>query len=134
MKKIFLMFLCCSFLASGFELSLKSGKLRNSKGFWNPPELSAVKPSRSAELFFSFDKAKDLSKFNRVQIELTPLEGKFIKRNFLLSFFSGKELVRLRPENAPGNLLLELNKKVVLDYTISRSLKNITALRLFFQP
>ena len=95
MKKIFLLFLCCSFLASGFELPLKSGKLRNSKGFWDPPELSAVNPSRSAELFFSFDKAKDFSKFNRAEIEITPLEGKFIKRNFLLSFFSEKEIIRL---------------------------------------
>ena len=83
-------------------------------------------------MFFSFSKAEDFSKFNRAEIEITPLEGKFIKRNFLLSFFSEKELVRLRPENAPGNLILGLNKKVVLRYTINKSLKNITALRLFF--
>ena len=132
MKKIFLLFFCCSFLLNAFELPLKTGKLRNSKGFWNPPELSAVKPSRSAELFFAFDKVKDFSKFNRAEIEITPLDGKFIKRNFLLSFFSGKELARLRPENAPGNLILELNKKVVLRYSVNSSLKNITALRLFF--
>ena len=88
MKKLFLLLFCFTFLLNGFELPLKTGKLRNTRGSWDPPELSAVKPSRSAELYFSLAPAKDLSNFNRAEIEITPLEGKFFKRNFLLSFFA----------------------------------------------
>ena len=131
MIKILLLLFFCSLLHA-WELPLDTGRLRNTRGTWAPPQLSAVNPSRSAELYFAFAPKKDLSEFNHIQVELTPIEGKFVKRNFILSFFAEKEIARFRPEKADAGIILELNKKVTLDYTANGKLKDLTAMRLFF--
>ena len=132
MKKSLLCFFICISWLGAWEMPLANARLRNCKGEWKAPLVSAVNPGRSAELYFSFDRKIDLSRFNRIRFELTPLEGKFVKRNLILSFFSGREIFRSRPENAPGGALLELNKKITLDYIIKGNLKDVDAVRLFF--
>ena len=132
MKKIFLLLCCISIGLNAWEIPLETGVLRGSKGTWKYPELTAIRPGRSADLYFSFKQPEKLSRFNRIKVELTPLEGKFIKRNLLLCFFDKKEIARVRPEKTVAGEALENGKKVTLEYGISSNLKNVTAVRLFF--
>ena len=117
---------------NAWELPLETASLRGCKGTWKYPEATALKPGRSADIFVAFTPPKDLTAFNRVFIEMTPLEGKFVKRNQILCFFDKKECARYRPEKTVAGEVLENGKKITLEYIISPELKNITALRLFF--
>ena len=124
------LFFCCLGAA---ELDLSSARLRNTQGTWVPPRIEAVKPGRSAELYFAFPEKKDISPYNCIVVEITPLQGKFIQRNLMTGLFAGKEFARVRPDHAQPGALLELNKKITLYYNISRPKhKQLTGLRFFF--
>ena len=136
MKRLsILFFVAAAGLLCALELDFSSARLRGcakSSG-WFPPEAKAVKPGRSADLYLAFAGTRDFSRYNRIRVELTPVAGKFVKRNQILSFFSGsKEICRLRPQNAPGNVVLENGKKAVLEYIITHDLRSVDAIRLFF--
>jgi hypothetical protein len=132
MKKVFLLFSMLCLAVNAWELPLETASLRGCKGTWKYPEATALKPGRSADFFIAFKNPEDLTAFNRVFIEMTPLEGKFVKRNQVLCFFDKKECARYRPEKTVAGEMLEIGKKITLEYIISPKLKNITALRLFF--
>ena len=97
-----LFFMVAAGLLCALELDLSSARLRGcaKSSVWFPPEAKAVRPGRSADLYFAFDKPRDFSRYNRIRVELTPVAGKFVKRNQILSFFSGsKEICRFRPQD-----------------------------------
>ena len=132
MKKVFLLFSMLILTVSALELPLETASIRGCKGTWKYPEAIARKPGRSADIFVAFKQPEDFTAFNRVFVEMTPLEGKFIKRNQIICFFDKKECARYRPEKTVAGEVLENGKKVTLEYIISPELKNITAVRLFF--
>ena len=130
---IWLGLLCLCAGVPALELDLGTAQLRNAKGKIAFPEVRTSKSSRSAEVFFDLGSPRDFFRINCAALEITPLEGRFSRRDFAFKFYSGKkEAARFHPENAPAKKILKNGQKVVLEYEFDRKLENITGISFLF--
>ncbi|MBQ7207062.1 MAG: hypothetical protein IJS01_04620 [Lentisphaeria bacterium] len=130
---IWLWLLCICAGAAAFEIDLKTAQLRNAKGKISLPEVRTSKTSRSAEVCFDLGAPGDLARINCAKLEITPLEGRFSRRDLAFKFYSGKkEAARFHPKYAPAKKILKNGERTVLEYEFDRKLENITGVSFLF--
>ena len=125
--------LCLCAGISALELDLETAQLRNAKGKISFPEVRTSKTSRSAEVYFDLGAPRDLADINCAALEITPLEGRFSRRDLAFKFYAGKkEITRSHPKYAPPKKILKNGRKIVLEYEFDRKLANVTGISFLF--